>query len=291
MVIPELSIVIVSYQCKQYLLDLLADLETARADVAVEVQLIDNASNDGTPEAVRQMYPWVALTALNENLGFSRANNLAIPNVRAPTVLLLNPDTRVTGTALRACVDEMVRSPNIGVLTPRVVDEHGTFDRRCMRGFPTLWGVFCHVSRLDRVLRGRRARRYTMGWLPDDQAADVESVSGAAMFVRADALRQADGFDERFFMYGEDIDLCVRIADAGWQIHYWPGAEITHLGGRTPANVRSERAWAVSLGELQRAHRRGHEGLFAGAVFDAIGAAMRRHRSFRTRRVPPQHSG
>ena len=254
---PELSIVIVSYECKRYLLDLLGDLAKTRGDLAFDVHVIDNASHDGTPDAVRAAHPWVALTALPENIGFGRANNLGIADACAETVLLLNPDTRVTGHALRACLDEMGRSPDIGILTPRVVDEHGVFDRRCMRGFPTLWGVFCHVSGLDHVLRDRRSRRYTLGWLPDDLAADVEAVSGAVMFCRADALHQVGGFDERFFMYGEDIDLCLRARRGGWRIRYWPEFEIVHVGGRSGRTSESRRAWARSIGDLHGAHRIG----------------------------------
>ena len=276
---PELSIVIVSYECKRYLLDLLGDLAKTRGDLAFDVHVIDNASHDGTPDAVRAAHPWVALTALPENIGFGRANNLGIADACAETVLLLNPDTRVTGHALRACLDEMGRSPDIGILTPRVVDEHGVFDRRCMRGFPTLWGVFCHVSGLDHVLRDRRSRRYTLGWLPDDLAADVEAVSGAVMFCRADALHQVGGFDERFFMYGEDIDLCLRIAESGWQIHYWPGTNLTHLGGRSGTTSRSRRAWATAIGAINRTHRDGLGACLGAATADFFGylIAVRQH--------------
>lgn len=271
---PDLSIVIVSYQCKRYLLDLLDDLAAARDDLSLDVHVVDNASEDGTPAAVRAAHPWVAMSALPENVGFGRANNLVITDVLSETVLLLNPDTRVTGHALRVCVDEMRRSPDIGILSPRVVDERGLFDRRCMRGFPTLWGVCCHVSGLDRVLRGRRSRRYTLGWLLDDEAADVEAVSGAVMFCRADALRQVGGFDERFFMYAEDIDLCLRATGVGWRVRYWPGASIAHIGGRSGASVRSRLAWTRSIGDLHRAHRPAPWGRFTGRACDAAGLAL-----------------
>ena len=271
---PDLSIVVVSYECKRYLLDVLDDLAGARDDLVLDVHVVDNASRDGTADAVRSAHPWVALIALPENIGFGRANNLVIADARAETVLLLNPDTRITGHALRACLEEMGRSPDVGILTPRVVDEHGVFDRRCMRGFPTLWGLFCQVSGLDRVLRDRRSRRYTLGWLPDDAATDVEAVSGAVMFCRADALRQVQGFDERFFMYGEDIDVCLRAGDAGWRVRFWPGVTVTHVGGRSGTPHTARRAWARAIGDIHRIRRPGRRGRIAGAICDAAGAAI-----------------
>ncbi len=271
---PEISIIIVSYQCRRYLLSLLRDLSLAREAIALEVHVVDNDSDDDSVASVRRLYPWVVVTALEENVGFGRANNMAISGVQAETVLLQNPDTHITTQALRACIDEIRRSPDIGILTPRVVDERGVFDRRCMRGFPTLWGVFCHVSGLDRFLRDRRSLRYTVGWLEDDREADVEAVSGAVMFCRRDALRQIGGFDERFFMYGEDIDLCLRVRAAGWRVRYWPGAEVMHLGGRSGMHPHARRAWARSIGDLHRFHRGRRGGRVSGAICDLAGMAL-----------------
>lgn len=272
---PELSVVVVTFECREHVLRLLGDLENAGRDVSLEVFVVDNASSDGTVDAIRKLHPCVDVEALDENVGFGRANNRAIRRAQGQTVLVLNPDTRVTGTALRACLDELRRSPDVGVLTPRVVDELGNFDRRCMRGFPTLWGTFAHVSRLDRLLRDRRSRQYTMGWLPDDRPADVEAVSGAVMFTRADALRQVAGFDERFFLYGEDIDLCLRMANGGWRVRYWPGATMTHTGRGSGWTPQSSAAWARSIGDLHRIHRRGGRARAAGAICDFAGMALR----------------
>jgi GT2 family glycosyltransferase len=285
---PDLSIVIVTYECRPYVLDLLGDLAAARDALSLEVFVVDNASTDGTVDAIRAAHLWIDVDAQAENVGFGKANNRAIPRAQADTILLLNPDTRVTAEALTACVDELRRCPDVGILTPRVVDEHGVFDRRCMRGFPTLWGVFCHVTKLDKVLRDRASGRYLQRWLSETDPADVESVSGAVMFARADALAQVGGFDERFFMYGEDIDLCLRIADAGWRVRYCPGVEITHLGGRAGENPVAQRAWSQALGELQRSHRPGKRGLMTALAFDRTGSAVTSRRWQRTRRVGPR---
>ena len=275
---PELSVVTVTYECRGHVLALLDDLAAARADVALEVLVVDNASGDGTVKAIRATHPWVDVEALNENVGFGRANNRAILRARAPFVALLNPDTRVTGDALTACLGELRRAPDVGILSPRVVDADGRFDRRCMRGFPTAWGVACHVTRLDRLLRDDASRRYTMGWLPDDRPADVEAVSGAVMFARADALREAGGFDERFFMYGEDIDLCLRVAATGRRVRYWPGATVAHVGRGSGWTPQSRAAWATAIGELHRLHRPGLRSRMVAGGCDLIGRTIARAR-------------
>lgn len=268
---PELSVVIVSYQCRDELLDLLGDLDAARAELPLEVLLVDNGSSDGTVASVGERFAWVDLRVRPDNPGFAIANNDAIRRARGRWVLVLNPDTRIGASALRGCRDELARDERIGILSPKVVGDDGRLDPNCRRGFPTVWSVFCHVTGLDRRLPGRSARRYTQGWLGEDEAADVEAVSGAVMFCRAEALAAVGGFDERFFMYGEDIDLCLRVARAGWRIRYWPGATVTHLGGRSGLSPKARRAWARSIGDLHRLHRPGWRGRLAGAVCDVGG--------------------
>jgi GT2 family glycosyltransferase len=272
--VPELSVVVVSYECRQHLIDVLDDLRPLRDALSLEVLVVDNASSDGSPQAVRALHPWVTLDALHENLGFGRANNLAIRRARARLVLLLNPDTRVTAPAIRGCIEELKAHPEVGILSPRVIDGNGDFDRRSIRGFPTLWGVFCHVSRLDRILRDPWSRRYTLGLPSGDHPMEVEAVSGAVMFARTDALREIGGFDERFFMYGEDIDLCLRMRASGWRVRFWSGVTITHLGGRSGMTSRSADAWARSIGDLHRLHRPGRAGRVTGALCDVAGTAL-----------------
>ncbi len=266
--------IIVSHECREHLLACLTDLGEARNAIDLWVTVVDNASSDGTVDMVRHNHPWVSLDPLDENIGFGRANNRALERVRTENVLLLNPDTRVNADELTACVCELANRHDVGVLTPRVVDGSGMFDRRCIRGFPTLWSLACHVTRLDRVLRGHRARRYAQRWLSGTQEADVEAVSGAVMFCRTAALRAVGGFDERFFMYGEDIDLCLRVRTVGWRVVFWPGASITHIGGGAVTNRRAQAAWARAIGDLHRVHRPGVAGRLAGAVCDTAGRIL-----------------
>lgn len=271
---PTVAVVIVSYACRDELADVLDDLDLIRAQEPIEVFVVDNASPDDTAQMVAERFPWVDLEASSDNLGFGRANNHAFARTDAPYVLVLNPDTRITVDALRAMRDQMERDDSIGILSPRVQDADGRDDPNTRRGFPTLWGTFCAVTGLARRLRNRASQRYTMGWIAPDETAEVEAVSGAVMLCRADALRATRGFDERFFMYGEDIDLCLRTHAFGWRVLYWPQTTVIHLGGRSGMSPRARRAWATSIGDLHRMHRPGWRGRLSGAISDLAGRVL-----------------
>ncbi|HWH13154.1 MAG TPA: glycosyltransferase family 2 protein, partial [Miltoncostaeaceae bacterium] len=216
--VPELDVVIVSHRCAPLLDDCLASLPAAAAGVRLRVHVVDTASGDATAEVARG-HP-VHLTALAENVGFARANNIALARCRAPAVLVLNPDTVLPAGSLRRCLDALAARPELGVLTPRLVDRRGRLDGRCRRGFPHPWPALCFLTGLDRVLTGPRARAYTSSWLPSGRAHDVVAVSGAFMLMRRAALVEAGPFDTRYFMYGEDVDLCLRLRRRGWRCRY-----------------------------------------------------------------------
>jgi len=274
---PELSVVIVSYCCRDLLRDCLTSLEDNRADVDMEVEVIDNASADGTIEAA-QAAGWVRSTLLAENIGFAKANNIGLARARANAILVLNPDTIVPPHGLRRCLDELWADPEVGVLTARLVDPEGRLDRRCKRGFPTLWSSLCYFTGLDRVFRGRRSQRYTVGWLPDTEAGDVESVSGAFMLMRRDALHQVGGFDEQFFMYAEDIDLSLRFIERGWRVRYWPGVVVVHVGagshvdGKRPpmANAAYFRTMAPFIAKHRPGWRGRVQAAFVGVASELL---------------------
>ena len=274
---PELSVVIVSYRCGALLDECLTSLEANRADVDMEVEVVDNASGDDTVEVSRR-HAWVTTTALDENLGFARANNVAMDRARGRAVLVLNPDTVVPPGALRACLDELWRDPSVGLLSPRLIDREGRLDRRCHRGFPTLWSSFCYFTTLDRVFRGARSQRYTMGHLPETEAADVEAVSGAFMLMPRDAMVVVGGFDEQFFMYAEDIDLSLRFIEHGYRVRYWPGVDVVHVGAGS--NVAGQRppaanaAYFRTMAPFVRKHRKGLHGLLLGITVWVTGELM-----------------
>jgi GT2 family glycosyltransferase len=274
----ELSIVIVSYRCRDHLLACLESLEQHRDEVDMEVLVLDNHSEDGTLEDAVAAHPWVVAQDLGANLGFGRANNLGFARSRGRAVLALNPDTIVPAGALRACLDHLWAHPDIGVLSPKLVDPEGRLDRRCKRGFPTVWSSFCYFTGLDRHLTGSRATAYTAGWLGEDEAGDVDSVMGAFMLMPKHALDQVGGFDEQFFMYAEDIDLCLRFIAAGWRVHYWPRVTVVHVGAGSNVDGRrppaADAAYFRTMAPFMRKHRPGARGRVTASLVGVAAETM-----------------
>jgi GT2 family glycosyltransferase len=291
---PELSVVIVSYACRDLLAECLASLEPQRADVHMEVVVVDNASGDGTVETVRQRFPWVVMDAAGENLGFARANNRAIRATTGRAVLILNPDTVVPPGGLRRCLDELWRTPDVGVLSPRLVDPQGRLDRRCKRGFPTLWSSICYFTGLDAHLRGPRSTAYTAGTLSEHRAGDVQAVSGAFMLMPRRVLEEVGLFDEDFFMYAEDLDLCLRVTEHGYRVRYWPGVDVVHVGGGS--NVAGRRppeaneAFFRTMAPFYRKHRPGAGGRVQAAVIWVAAEGMYLASRLGLRRLSPHTS-
>jgi GT2 family glycosyltransferase len=296
---PELSVVIVSFRCRDLLLDCIGSLESQRGDVGMEVLVVDNASGDDTVAPVGSEHPWVIVRELAENVGFARANNLVFPACRGRAVLILNPDTVLPPGSLRACLDELWAHEDVGVLTPRLVDTTGRLDRRCKRGFPTLWSSFCYFTGLDQVFTGPRSTRYTAGTLGEHEIGDVEAISGAFMLTRADALAQVGGFDEQFFMYAEDIDICLRLAERGWRIRYWPQVDVIHVGagsnvaGRRPP--AADAAYFRTMAPFIRKYRKGVRGaalaLAVRALSEALLLASRTRGALSARTQPRSSTG
>lgn len=261
---PDVSLVIVSYHCRDLLQECLESVDVQRDDLDLEVFVVDNASSDGTAEMVAREFPWVDFTDTGANLGFAKPNNMALRRCAAPTILILNPDTVIPSGGLMRCVNELQARPDIGMLTPRLVTRTGELDRRCKRGFPTPWSSFCYFTGLDRVFKGPRSTRYTMGTLGEHEVGLVEAISGAFMLVRAEVLDQVGLFDEQFFMYAEDIDLSLRITEAGWGVLYWPMVDVIHVGaGSNSGGVRppaADAAYFRTMAPFIRKHRPGLRG-------------------------------
>lgn len=244
----DLAIVTVSYNTRDLLADclqsVLAGLE--RSGLAGEVWVVDNASVDGSPEMVRRRFPTVQLIALNENLGFAAGNNLALRTMdlgerNTPQhVLFLNPDTRVVGNALGVMVRFLSTTPGAGAAGARLVHSDGSFQHSAFRfpGFAQIFFDFfpLHPRLADSRLNGRYPRRlYRSG-----QPFMVDHPLGAALMIRAETLLQVGSFDDRFFMYCEEIDLCRRIQSAGWDIFCLPQAEIVHWVGQSTQQFRDQ---------------------------------------------------
>ena len=221
----KLSIVIVSYNVSGYLQQCLDSVMTALEGIEGEVFVVDNASSDDSVAMVRSRYPQVRLIESGENLGFSRANNVAIRQASGEHVLLLNPDTEVAEDTLRGVLAFMDAHPKAGGAGVKMHNTDGTLAPESRRALPTPW-----VSCLKML---GFTKRYYMSNLPWDEPGQIEVISGAFCMLRHAALDEIGLLDETFFMYGEDIDLSYRLTKAGWENWYLPFSIVHHKGKST----------------------------------------------------------
>ena len=229
----KLSVIIVNYKVKHYLEQCLRSVAEASRGIAVEVIVVDNASGDGSVEYLRERFPDVTIIASEENLGFARANNLAIRNSHGQYVLLLNPDTIVAEETFRDFITFMDSTPDAGGCGAYMLHTDGSFAPESRRGLPTPFVAFCKMSGLASLFpKSRTFGRYYMRYLSENEVNRIEIMSGAFMFLRRDALDKAGLLDEDFFMYGEDIDLSYRILKAGYNNYFLP-SRILHYKGES----------------------------------------------------------
>jgi GT2 family glycosyltransferase len=230
----KLSVVIVNYNVRAYLEQCLRTVYEALDGIDGEVFVVDNLSTDGSVELVRDKFPQVQLIANRENVGFSRANNQAIRVAKGDYVLLLNPDTVVAEDVFRKVLEFMDAHPRCGGLGVKMIDGTGRFLPESKRGLPTPQVAFFKIIGLTRLFpQSRVFGRYHLGHLPEDEAAPIEILSGACMFLRKKTLDEVGLLDESFFMYGEDIDLSYRITLGGYENWYFPDVRIIHYKGES----------------------------------------------------------
>lgn len=231
------SVIIVSWNARDYLLRCLASLEAYGDGLISEVIVVDNASSDDSVAQVRARYPQVTLVEPGANLGFAKGNNLGIRMARGKYLCLINSDAELLPGCLSTLVKHLEQHPDIGLIGPRVQGADGVVQDR-PRGFPTLWNMFCFAAGLDGLwpnsrLFGGYLRR---AW-PIDQVMPAEVLSGCFWLARAMAVDEVGGLDEGYFMYGEDIDWCLSFHRKKWQVVFHPEAHAIHHGGKSSSNA------------------------------------------------------
>lgn len=235
-----LSIVIVAYRSREEIEACLASIPQRLGQRRVEVIVVDNSPGDGAGMIVMGRFPWVVYLAPRENLGFGRANNLGYRHATGETVLFLNPDTVVNAPALEQGVARLWAEPAIGLISPRLRLANGAMDLACRRSIPSLWDGFCRASGLAAAFPTRALfAGYNLTHLPIDGTYEVGAINGAFMMGRRATFERVATtgtvFDEQFFMYGDDLDLCIRVARAGLRIVYDGRFEIIHSKGMSVA--------------------------------------------------------
>ncbi|SFB90683.1 Glycosyltransferase, GT2 family [Xylanibacter ruminicola] len=220
----KLSVIIVNYNVRPYLTACLDSVQRALEGIESEVFVVDNHSDDDSVEVISRDYAWVHLINNRENLGFSKANNIAIRQAQGENILLLNPDTVVAEETLKGVIDFMDQHPKAGGAGVRMHNADGTLAPESRRAIPTPFVA-------ARKMLGF-TKRYYMSYLSWDAPAQIEVVSGAFMLLRHKAIYEVGMLDEDFFMYGEDIDLSYRLLQGGWQNWYLP-YDIVHYKGQS----------------------------------------------------------
>jgi GT2 family glycosyltransferase len=234
--VPILSIVIVAYRSREELPACLGSLPRELLGRPVEVCLVNNSPGDGVAEWIAHDHPAVRAIEPGTNLGFGRANNTGYRATSGDCMLFLNPDTVCNTAALEHCVRRVLAEPGTGLISPQLVQADGTMDAACRRGIPTLWDGFCRASGLAAAFpRTPWFTGYNLTHLPADGTYEVGAINGAFMLGRRAVLEQVGQFDEGFFMYGDDLDLCIRVARAGYRIVYDGRQRIIHLKGLSVA--------------------------------------------------------
>lgn len=256
-----LSVVIVAYRSAAEAGAAVASIPVELLGRPVEVVVVDNSRDaDGTGMIVRSARAEVDYVVPESNLGFGRGNNLGYERIGGECVLFLNPDTVCNAEALEHCVRRVLEEPDVGLISPKLVMADGGMDLACRRSIPSLWDGFCRATGLSARFSDQAwASGYNLTHLPEGGTYAVGAINGAFMLGRREiferiAERGADGralvFDERFFMYGDDLDLCIRVANAGLRIIYDGRVAITHLKGVSVA--RSYEAMSSAIFDANR---------------------------------------
>lgn len=246
----KVSFITVCHRTPHLIRLLLQGVEQAGLTFPFEYFLVDNGG-DGTAQMVRERFPWVTVIEPGENLGFGRANNLAMQQATGEYIMLTNPDLTIFPGEMEKLVTYADANPSAAIIGPRVENPDGTRQESCTREPSPLIPLYRRTF-AGRTPQGRRAvDHYFMRDVNHDEPHQAPTVYGAAMLIRRHTLADIGSFDERFFMYYEDVDLCRRAREAQWEIHYAPVARFVHYHQR---ESRIHAPWEMLTNRLARTH-------------------------------------
>jgi GT2 family glycosyltransferase len=284
----DVSIVVLNYNTREHLRTCLTGLQGAVPaslgrprppnGLEVEVFVVDNASSDGSADMVAREFPWVRLIRSPRNGGFAFGNNQALRQAQGDAVLILNPDTLMPPRGLAGLVQVLRAHPEAGIVGPKLLRPDGSMHLACRRSFPTPRVSFFRLSGLSRLFpRSATFGRYNLSYVDPDLAIEVDSVCGACMLVRREVVECVGLLDERFFMYGEDLDWCLRTREAGWTVRYEPSIVVQHQHGAASRQraLRTNYYFFRAMDLFYRKHYvQQYHPLLTGAVRTSIYAAL-----------------
>ena len=273
----RISIVILNFNTREHLAGC---LQSVHADLRAgdEVFVVDNASSDGSADMVARDFPWVRVIRSPINGGFAHGNNQALRFVTGDAILLLNPDTVLPAGALNTFEERLTAYPNAAIIGPKLLKPNGSMHLACRRSFPTPSVAFYRLSGLSRLFpRSATFGRYNLTYLDPNAPIEVDSVCGACLLIRRSVIERIGLLDERFFMYGEDVDWCLRAREDGWTVRYEPAIVVQHQHGAASRQraLRTTFHFFRAMDLFYRKHyvRRYHP-LVTGAVRTGIYGAL-----------------
>jgi len=230
----KLSVIIVNYNVKYFLEQCLFSVLKASRNIETEVFVVDNNSSDGSREYLEPRFPQVNFTWNESNAGFAKANNQALAHAKGDFILFLNPDTILPEDCFEKSIAFLDENKDVGALGVHMIDGSGKFLKESKRAFPSPATSFYKLAGLAQLFpRSRTFARYYLGNLSEKEDHEIDVLAGAYMMMTREALDKTGGFDERFFMYGEDVDLSYRIQKAGFKNFYFAGTTIIHFKGES----------------------------------------------------------
>ena len=237
--LPDISILIVSFNTCSILRDCLKSIPQLSGDITLEVVVIDNASQDDSLAMVRSEFPWVKTIQSEANLGFGGANNRAYQEAAGRYIVLLNSDAFLASDSLLISFQKMEADPTVGLAGGQLLGRNGTLQPSA-RMFPTLLREFLTMSGLaHRFADSKFFGQNDRAWADPQMDAEVDWVPGAYSIIRRDVLEKVGFFDPAFFLYYEEVDLCLRIQKLGYKIMYWPSIKVVHIGGESSRQVKT----------------------------------------------------
>jgi hypothetical protein len=230
----DLSIIIVNYNVKEFLQNLIHSIYKAGENLKYEIIIVDNASDDGSVEFLREKFPQIQLIVNDKNLGFSKANNIGLKHAKGKYILLLNPDTIVQEDTFEKMISFFERTPDAGMAGCKILNPDGTLQLACRRSFPGPWTSFCKVTGLSNLFpKSRFFAKYNLTYQDENETYEVDAISGSFMMIKREAYEKVGNLDEQFFMYGEDLDWCYRMQKAGYKVYYVHNTTIIHYKGES----------------------------------------------------------
>lgn len=262
----KVSVIIVTYNSKEFLKKC---LESLSEEKEIEIIVVDNNSRDGTRSLFKNQnkinYIWN-----DQNLGFSKANNIGVKKSKGKYLLFLNPDTVVPKGTIFQMFEFMEKTEEAGASTCKVILPNKKMDDASHRGFPTPWNSLCYFLGLPKLFpKSKTFSGYTLGWENLNETHEIDSLAGAFMFVKRKAGEEVGWWDEDYFFYGEDIDFCFRLKEKGWKIYYYPKVSILHFKGISSGIKSHSKHLSMADIETQKAA--------TVARFDAMKIFYRKH--------------